>query len=90
MKKFLVATLIACSLAACAQVALFEQKTAPVVAEACATFRSAEADPLVQLALAGGSTAASIFVATSASHATRCAAVVASPGGGPAEQNASP
>ena len=58
MKKFLVATLIACSLAACAQVASFEQKAAPMVAEACATFRSAEADPLVQLALAGGSTAA--------------------------------
>lgn len=43
-----------------AQVTAFEQKAAPQIAQACAMFHQAEADPMVQLALAGGTVAANV------------------------------
>jgi hypothetical protein len=48
------------ALAACAQIASFEQKAAPVIGQACATFHKAEANPLVHIALAGGTLVANI------------------------------
>lgn len=41
-----------------AGLAKFEAKAAPVIANACARFRQAEASPLVQIAIAGGTLAA--------------------------------
>jgi hypothetical protein len=48
-------------LAACASVTAalvaFEQRAAPVITEACGVFHQAEANPLVQIAIAGGNIA---------------------------------
>lgn len=55
------------ALTACNQfaaVTAFEQRAAPQIASACAQFHQAEADPLVQLALAGGSAAGGPTVAS--------------------------
>jgi hypothetical protein len=61
MRKVLVAAGLLLGVAACsAQVADFMQKAAPQIMQACTMFRQAEADPMVQLALAGGSTAATM------------------------------
>lgn len=47
-------------IAACSQVMPYEQKAAAAITQACAMFHRAEADPLVQFALAGGATAATM------------------------------
>ena len=44
----------------------FEAKAAPVVANACARFHAAEVNPVVQLAVAGGTMAANIETAGAA------------------------
>ena len=59
MHRFLAAASLL-ALASCAQIAAFEQKAGPQIAQACALFRSAEADPAVQIALAAGATAGTI------------------------------
>lgn len=53
------AATVAIGLAACtpAQVARFDERAGPAIAQACAAFHKAEASPLVQLAVAGGSIA---------------------------------
>lgn len=47
------------ALSACQQLAAFEKQAAPVIAQGCVDFHAAEADPLVQSAIAGGVLAAS-------------------------------
>lgn len=59
MKRYLIplACTVALGLAACAQIAAFEKQASPVIVQACGQFRSAEANPLVQLALSVGGAA---------------------------------
>lgn len=58
MKRFvIIAGLSLGALCACAQIAAFEQRAAPVIARGCADFHAAEASPLVQVALAAGNVA---------------------------------
>lgn len=45
----------ALALASCAQLVAFEQRAAPIIAQACAQFHAAEANPLVHAAIVGGS-----------------------------------
>lgn len=59
-KLILTAALLPVLAVGCAQLAAFEQKAAPVIAQACAIFHRAEANPLVQIALAGGATAGTV------------------------------
>jgi hypothetical protein len=58
LRAALVALGVAFAATACTQVTAFEQKAAPEIAQACGAFHQAEANPLVQIALAAGSTAA--------------------------------
>lgn len=65
VKSNLSAAMLLALLAGCAgvqqaqvRIVKFEERAAPIVADACARFRRAEANPLLQLAVAGGAIAA--------------------------------
>jgi hypothetical protein len=64
MHRFIAAVSLL-ALASCSQVASFEQKAAPQIAQACALFHRAEADPAVQIALAAGTTAGTLALGVS-------------------------